>query len=422
MNIKISQRINKGLFYGWIMTFMAGLSIFFSAPGQTYSISTFIDAYIQEFDFSRTTISSIYSVATVASGMTIVFMGKMVDRFGQRTMMLCAGFALAMTCLFNSFISNIFMLAIGFFFLRYFGQGSLTLIPSSLVPQWFEEKRAFAISLANLGGMLANMLVPVFNIWLISTYSWQSAWRLWSILIILIFLPLVYFLVVNKPEDIELLPDNKTVSSHEALLAEMDEVEKSSWTLNQAMKCKEFWFIGIISMVHPMITTGLMFHFFSIMTLKGLDKTSISFVIGLIALPGLVMPIISNFIIDRFRSKFVITTTLIMISISMILLLFVHSPLTAAAFMLFYGLSISIQSVTTNVIWPRYFGRKYLGSIRGAATVFMVIGSALGPLPFGLSFDLFGSYQIAIIGMSIATLLCLGMSLSIRKPKKIQHS
>lgn len=419
MNIKLSQVINKRLFYGWVVTFMAGLSIFFSAPGQTYSISTFIDAYIKEFEFSRTSISTIYSVATIASGMTIVFMGKLVDRYGQRTMMMIAGFSLAMTCLFNSYISNIYMLGIGFFFLRYFGQGSLTLIPSSLVPQWFEEKRAFAISLANLGGMLANMIVPVFNIWLITTYSWQNAWRLWSILIVILFLPLIYLLVVNKPEDIELLPDNKEVLSHEDLLAEMAEVEKSSWTLNQAMKCKEFWFIGAISMVHPMITTGLMFHFFSIMTLKGLDKTSISFVIGLIALPGLIMPIISTYIIDRFRSKFVITTTLIMISLSMVLLLFVHSPLTAAAFMLFYGLSISIQSVTTNVIWPRYFGRKYLGSIRGAATVFMVIGSALGPLPFGLSFDLSGSYQFAIIGMAVVTLSCLSMSLSIRKPKRI---
>lgn len=155
------------------------------------------------------------------------------------------------------------------------------------------------------------------------------------------------------------------------------------------------------------------------MTLKGLDKTSISFVIGLIALPGLIMPIVSNLIIDKCRSKFVITATLIMISVSMLLLLIVNSPITVAGFMLFYGLAISVQSVTTNVIWPRYFGRKYLGSIRGAATVFMVIGSALGPLPFGLSYDLTGTYQYAIIGMAIATLSCLSMSLSIHKPNKI---
>jgi len=418
MNITVSTTINKKFFYGWGIVAMAGLSLFFSAPGQTYSISTFIDSYITEFGFSRTTISSIYSMATIASGLLIVFMGKLVDKFGQRKMTIVAGTALALTCFFNSFIANISMIALGFFLLRYFGQGSLTLIPGSLVPQWFEEKRAFAISLANLGGMTANMLVPAFNVWLISTYSWQFAWRIWSGLLLLIFIPLVYVFVVDRPEDIELLSDNRTVESHEDIIAEIESVERSSWTLDEAIKCKEFWFVGLISMIHPMITTGLMFHFFSIMTSKGLDNTAISFVIGLIALPGFIMPLVSNFIIDRFRSKYVITTTLIMITGTMGVLLMVNSTATAILFMLLYGLSVSIQSVTTNVIWPRYFGRKYLGSIRGAATVFMVIGSALGPIPFGLAYDVTGSYQSAIIAMGIITTLSLGMSLSIHKPVK----
>ncbi len=419
MNITVSTTLNKKFFYGWGIVAMAGLSLFFSAPGQTYSISTFIDSYITDFGFSRTTISSIYSMATIASGLLIVFMGKLVDKFGQRKMAIVAGTALALTCFFNSFIANIGMIALGFFLLRYFGQGSLTLIPSSLVPQWFEEKRAFAISLANLGGMTANMLVPAFNVWLISTYSWQFAWRIWSGLLLIIFIPLVYVFVVDRPEDIELLSDNRTVESHEDIIAEIESVERSSWTLDESMKCKEFWFVGLISMIHPMITTGLMFHFFSIMTSKGLDNTAISFVIGLIALPGFIMPLVSNFIIDRFRSKYVITTTLIMITGTMGILLMVNSTVTAILFMLLYGLSVSIQSVTTNVIWPRYFGRKYLGSIRGAATVFMVIGSALGPIPFGLAYDVTGSYQSAIITMGIITTLSLGMSLSIHKPVKV---
>ncbi len=418
MNTAISKKIGSKFFYGWMMIAMAALSLFFSAPGQTYSISTFIDSYIKDFEFSRTMISSIYSIATIISGTLLVFMGKAVDRFGQRTMTIIAGLMLAATCFFNSMISNIFMVAIGFFFLRYFGQGSLTLIPGSLVPQWFENKRALAISLTNLGGVLANMLVPILNVWLITTYSWQFAWKTWSILLALLFVPIIFLLLVNKPEDIGLLPDNRKVEHHDDLKEELYNMEKNSWTLNEAMKTKEFWFVGLISMIAPMISTGLMFHFFSIMKLKGIDETSASFVIGLVALPGFIMPIVSTLIIDRFRSKFIITGTLLLISINMILLLMVNSTWTAALFMLIYGLAINIQGVTISVIWPRYFGRKYLGSIRGAATVFMVIGSALGPLPFGLSYDLTGSYQTVIVIMGLITLLSLGMSLSIRKPKK----
>ena len=91
---------------------------------------------------------------------------------------------------------------------------------------------------------------------------------------------------------------------------------------------------------------------------------------------------------------------------------------TALIFILFYGFAVAVQSLTTNVIWPNYFGRKHLGTIRGAATFFMVIGSALGPLPFGLSVDYTGDYNLAIIGMIIFTTTALILSALIDKPVK----
>ena len=49
------------------------------------------------------------------------------------------------------------------------------------------------------------------------------------------------------------------------------------------------------------------------------------------------------------------------------------------------------------IIWPNYFGRTHLGSIRGVASTAMVAFAALGPLPFGLLFDLTGDYSTAIL-------------------------
>ena len=41
-------------------------------------------------------------------------------------------------------------------------------------------------------------------------------------------------------------------------------------------------------------------------------------------------------------------------------------------------------------IWPRYFGRKHLGSIQGAGQMAAVVGASVGPLPVGIAFDLIG--------------------------------
>ena len=414
----LAKKINKVLFYGWVIIAFSALATFFSSPGQTYSISAFIDSYIEEFGFSRTLISTIYSVATVISGTLLVFMGKAVDRFGQRIMLIIAGIMLSLACLFNSFIINIPMIFFGFFFLRYFGQGSLSLIPGSLVPQWFVKHRALAISLLSLGNIVGNMLAPRINIYFITTYGWNTAWRVWSLLLIVLFVPLMWIFIVNKPENIGLLPDNSPVKSQLDIDNELELTALSSFTLNGALKTKEFWFVGIISMISPMISTGMMFHMYSILSGKGISATSTAGIIGLVALPGLIMPIIASTIIDKFRSKYIIFTTLLFIALDLVLMLFVNSIIMASIFLIIYGFFSNVQNITLNVIWVRYFGRLHLGSIRGAATVFSVIGSAFGTVPFGLSYDMTGSYANAFIGMAIATCIGMVMALSIKKPKK----
>ncbi len=415
---KFALRTNNKFYYGWAVLLLSALATFFSSPGQTYSISAFIDSYIGEFDYTRTMISSIYSVATILSGSLIVFMGKAVDKFGQRRMMMIAGFMLGISCLFNSFIISIPMIFIGFFLLRYFGQGSLTLIPGSLVPQWFEKNRALAMSLLAFGNMIGNMLVPAFNTYMINTYGWQVAWRGWSLMLILVFVPLVYIFVINRPEDIGLLPDNEEVKHEDDLAKELEKMEKESFDLSEALRTKEFWFVGIISMMIPLISTGMMFHFFSVMATKNVDTASASVVIGFIAIPGFFMPILASTIVDRFRSKYILSISSVLIGLDLLYMLTVNSMLSASIFILIYGLITNLQSVTLNVIWVRYFGRLHLGSIRGAATVFMVIGSAFGTVPFGLSYDLTGSYTAVFIAMAVLAFLGTVLSLSISKPSK----
>ena len=413
-------KLNRKFYYGWMMVFMSGLAFFVSAPGQTYSISVFINAYNQEFGYSSTLISSGYSIATTISGLSLIFMGRAVDRFGARRMMMVAGVMLGLSALYNSFVANIVMIFIGFFLLRYFGQGSLTLIPNALVPQWFEKKRAFSISLAGIGNLLATLSIPAFNYFMINAIGWQQAWRVWSIILLVGFVPLVYLFVVNRPEDIGIPMENDLANGdQDAVKASLVKMEKESFTLKEALKTKEFWFAGIIGMIPSMFTTGITFHFFSMMNLRGVSNDHAAIIIGLVALPAFIMPFIARLVIDRYPVNYVFSVTLVFMILSMLWLAFtVNSAFTATLFILFYGTAVAVQGVALNVLWPNYFGRLYLGSIRGSATVFMVLGSALGPLPFGVAYDLTGGYNHVIMGMILFTSITVFMALSIKKPIK----
>lgn len=412
-------KINRSFYYGWAIVVLSAMAFFLSAPGQTYSISVFINVYIEEFGFSSTLISSAYSIATIISGFLLVFMGKAIDKYGVKKILIIVTIMLGVTTFYNSFVSSIYMIFFGFILLRYFGQGSMTLIPNTLVPQWFEKKRAFAISLASIGGLLAMLIVPSFNLWMISSIGWENAWRIWGLILIVAFVPIVLIFTSNKPEDLGMTMENDLPSSKENLEKALLEIEESSFHLNEAVKLKEFWFVGIITMIPSMFSTGLAFHFFTIMPLNGIEKDAAGVILGLMALPAFIMPFISRLVVEKYKVKYVLSTTLIMIIISMIFLMVgVSNVATAVIFIIFYGLAVAIQSLTTNVVWPNYFGRKHLGSIRGAATVFMVIGSALGPLPFGIAYDKTGQFDIAILGMIIFTIIALSLSLFISKPIK----
>jgi hypothetical protein len=43
-------KLNKYVYYGWVIVVISGIALFMSSPGQTYSISVFINEYNKEFN------------------------------------------------------------------------------------------------------------------------------------------------------------------------------------------------------------------------------------------------------------------------------------------------------------------------------------------------------------------------------------
>jgi len=122
-------------FYGWLIVFVSAMTLFFSGPGQTYSVSTFIDSYIIEFGWSRSLVSGMYSLGTLTAGFLMIVMGGLFDRKGIRVMTTVIALAFGVACFGMSLISSLLMLFIGFMLIRFLGQGSMSLSGSILAPQ-----------------------------------------------------------------------------------------------------------------------------------------------------------------------------------------------------------------------------------------------------------------------------------------------
>ncbi|MBT2571079.1 MFS transporter [Planococcus sp. ISL-110] len=375
--------------YGWVIIAIAALSQFFSGPGQTYSNSIFIDYYIEEFGWSRSMVSGIYSAATLTAGFLLFFVGRLIDRNGSRKMAVAVSIALAVACFFNSFVTSLVMLFIGFFFIRLLGQGSMALISSSLIPQWFIKKRGRAISIAAIGGLVSSAAFPLLNVWLIEAFGWRSSWLILGIIIIVCFTPLALFLIQNSPEEMGLLPDNGAVLKKDS---EKKPVEEISWSVKEASKTRAFWLLLLCAAIPGIVNTGLTFHLVSIFAEKSLSLETAAGILSLTALIGLPVTFITGVLLEKVKVQYMLILVFAGELLSLFLLQKADFLAAAVVFGLVWGVSMGIERIVMAVVWPNYFGRKHIGSISGIAMAMVVTGSALGPLPLGIAFDVFGGY------------------------------
>jgi MFS family permease len=409
--------VNTPFYYGWIIVFIAALGLFFSGPGQTFSISVFIDYYIHDFGWSRSLVSGLYSLATLIAGLFLFLVGRYIDRFGQRRITVVIALLLAFACIWNSFIAGPIMLFIGFFMLRLFGQGSMSLIPSTLVAQWFVKKRGRALGLMVIGGFLGSAVFPPLNTWMINEWGWPATWRVWSALLLFFFVPLAFFLIRNKPEDVGLAPDNR-LDLTTSLADTKPEPVEDDWTLKEAMGTRAFWLILICVAIPAMVNTGLIFHLVSIVGEKGMSNQTSAIVLSLMAIVSFPVTLIAGFINERFKAHHVLSVAFLGQIVAMLVLLAAESVQMAVLFGIIRGVVGGFEAITFGVIWPNYFGRKYIGSIKGVAMTSGVIGSAFGPLPFGIAFDYFGGYLEIIVIMMIFPLIGLIAAIASPAPRK----
>lgn len=339
-----SKQKESPFFYGWLIVAAAAVGVFFSGPGQTYGVSVFIDHYISDFGWSRSLVSGIYSSATLAAGLLLFLIGRMVDKFGQRRMMLIVGSLLAVACIWNSFVVGPVMLFIGFFMLRLFGQGSMTLVPNTLVPQWFVLKRGRALSFMAIGGFLSSATFPPLNTWLIDSFGWENAWRILAGAIVIIFLPVVFFFIRNKPEDIGLLPDNAVSKKRLAKRKEekKDEEEEegfeTNWTVKEAMRTRAFWLILFCVSIPALVNTGLTFHLFSILGEQGVPDQTAALILSIMAIVGFPVTMASGFILERVNVHIVLGLSFIGQIAFILLLTQVDTYILAIGFGILWGI------------------------------------------------------------------------------------
>jgi len=371
-----------------------------TSPGQTYSIAVFIDSFISDLNISRSLVSTLYTAGTLAASFALPLVGRQLDRWGSRFMIVIVCFFLGCACIYMGFIRNAAMLFIGFLTLRMLGQGSLSLVSTYVINQWWVRRRGMAMGIAGMAAALigAGGFPNLIN-WLIPIYDWRITYMLLGLGVLVGMLPLGLIFIRNRPEDFGLFPDG-AISEADREDTSVHDPKEEHWTLSEAVRTSTFWIVGAGLSAGSMLSTGLTFHLFSIFKDSGLSSTVAASVFLPIAATTGIMHLGGGILVDRISVRIILAASLFFQALALIMAPYLYSVELALTFGLIMGIRGGLQMIVSNVIWAKFYGRLHLGSISGVTTTLMVAGSALGPMPFGVARDLLGSYTAVLIGFA----------------------
>ncbi len=411
-------------FYGWIILGVGALGIFLSGPGQTYVVSIFVDPIIQDLGWSRTLISGLYTGGSLTAALIVPWVGRLLDRYGSRIVMPTVAALFGVATFFLSSVSTPIHLFVGIVAIRSLGQGSLVLISTTLVAMWFVRQRGRAIALSALASPASQATFPLLVHHLILEVGWRQTWLYLGGIICIGLIPLSILLVRRSPESIGLLPDGDSVNRRPA-----DRLDRAhhlnperDWSLREAMRTRSFWLLLLAAAPMSMLGTALTFHHMSLFASKGFDAGLAAGVLSFVAPMALIATFVTGWLADKIPNRFLLCSGLMLFTVSMLLAATMTVPWHAFVYGGIMGAAQGTMMTINTIIWPNYFGRSHLGSIRGIASTAMVAFAALGPLPFGLVFDLTGNYRLAILMFLIVPVVMGIASLFATPPHRESHT
>ena len=378
------------VYYGWVVWLVALIGAICSSPGQSFSVSLFMDFFIEDFGLDRTAVSSLYGAGTFVASLGLTWVGRQIDARGNRRVGASIGALFTLVLALCSLINGPIMLFFAFAGMRGLGQGALTLASSTAVANWFRQRRGRMMSLLALAFVLfQGIYVNLLRI-LLEVMDWRQVYLLLGVGVAALVIPSFALLMRDKPENYGLMPDNAAGSAGESD-DQAPDIE-DNWTLKEAMRTPILWVFIAARILPSAWGTGLILHQVSIFAVLDHSAQVATETFALMSLFAAGSALLAGYLIDRFKPTYIAALQMLaLLSASGLAMIMRETPLLIA-YALAFGLGMGIGYVFDGAVWPNLFGRRFQGEIRGFVYTSSVIGSALGPAIFGISYDLSGGY------------------------------
>ena len=256
-----------------------------------------------------------------------------------------------------------------------------------------------------------TLTIPPLAEWLISIFTWRTAYVVIGIMTFVVVISVSLFLKAD-PREVGKLPYGGNNDVNERKHSPIE-----GFTFPEALRTNHFWLIGAIYFGYGYCLHTVMVHLSPYIQDMGFSSTDAALVLAFIGLPNTVARIIVGIASDKFGVKPSLVILLLIMVISLVWIQVAQGLGMLYLFAFIFGIGsggvIALQALAT----AESFGLRSLGVILGTVTFIYTTGGATGAFFSGFIFDLMGSYSPAFWIAVVLALLSLMLTQLLKKPQ-----
>jgi MFS family permease len=371
----------------WRLLLFGFVLMFCSSPGQTYFIALFGGQIRTDLGLSHGQFGAVYSIATLASAMVLLWSASLLDRINLRTFIIAVIAGLAVASLAMSLVQSVIALALVIFLLRHLGQGLMSTTSSTSLMRYLSANRAKGNALANMGYSTAEATLPSLIILALLTLSWRQAWQLTSVVLIVLIIPLVVYLLRELPKwntrFEHALLDDSVSNNHQGRTVD----RKKQWNRQEVLRDPFFYLLVPALVSQSLLYTGFMFHQIHLVEVKAWSLTTWASLYALFSLTTIVMSLVIGALADRVGAVRLAPFSTVPMAFGLLALSSSSSTSAAAVFMFLMGCSTAAQGALSAPFFAERYGNKHFASIKSLASFIMVFATAISPIILGVFID-----------------------------------
>ena len=389
----------KPFFYGWVIVAVSASLGFLGTGFYAYSRGVFLPALAEELaDGSRFAIAMGFSVAGITTALLAPFIGQILDRYSPRRVILAGTVIVTLAYLLLSAAQNLwqYFLIVGLGMgLGMAGMGGLAWHRS--VINWFDHWRGRAIAIAVMGASLAGVMMPPLVTALVEAVGWRGGFVTFSAITGITLLPLVYFLMKDKPEEIGEVRDGHRYAAANRSEVVADPEDSRVWHWKEMIRAPAFWPIAGIFGSMTCVYSAVMLHLFGHLLDIGVSAANAAWVLSATALFAALGKPVVGWMSDYFGARVTIWMALVMQGLALFLFAGADTLSAALVAACTYGFGYSGMSPLRTFAVSTALGSASFGSANGVLRlVELPLVISASPLA-GFIYDATGSYRIAFL-------------------------